>query len=100
MYLRRKSGVRIVSADPDSQRGLTLVEMLIALVLSSIIFISAYQVISNLVQYQVRSRVHQELQIDRLLLKNILTNIIEKSVFEGSFLPFMQINIFCYIIAL
>jgi len=67
----------------DRQIGFTLVEMLVSIVLSSIIFVSAYQVISNLVQYQVRSRAHQEAQIDQLLLRNILSNIIEESIYEN-----------------
>ena len=62
------------------QRGFTLVEMLIALVLSSIIFVSAYQVISNLIHYQVRARVENNGHLDKLLLTNLLSQVIEKSV--------------------
>ena len=62
------------------QRGLTLVEMLIALVLSSIIFMSAYQVISNLVQYQVRARVLNQGNQDSLLIANMVSQIIEKGL--------------------
>ena len=62
------------------QRGFTLVEMLIALVLSSIIFVSAYQVISNLVQYQVRAQVQNEQGLDRLLAINLISQIIEMGV--------------------
>jgi type II secretion system protein J len=67
-------GVRTAAA------GFTLVEVLIALVLSSIIFVSAYQVISNLIQYQVRARAQYDQKLDRLLLKNLFTQIIEKSL--------------------
>jgi prepilin-type N-terminal cleavage/methylation domain-containing protein len=62
------------------QRGFTLVETLIALVLSSIIFVSSYQVISNLIQYQVRARAQNSGDLDKLLLTNLLSQIIEKSV--------------------
>ncbi len=60
--------------------GFTLVEMLIALVLSSIIFFSSYQVISNLIQYQVRAQVKNSEHLDKLLLENLLSQIIEKSI--------------------
>jgi type II secretion system protein J len=78
------------------QRGFTLVEMLIALVLSSIIFVASYQVISNLIQYQVRARVQNSGQLDKLLLTNLLSQIIEKSVSQYDLLyqiqqaPFFQ----------
>lgn len=62
------------------QAGLTLIEMLVALVLSSIIFVSAYQVISNLVQYQVRAAVKYDNHNDRMLLDNLLSQIIEKGI--------------------
>jgi len=64
------------------QYGFTLVEMMIALVLSSIIFVSAYQVISNLIQYQVRARTNNQIISDQYLLKNLLTQIIEKSILQ------------------
>jgi hypothetical protein len=54
--------------------------MLLALVLSSIIFVSAYQVISNLVQYQVRARAQSESQLDSLLAANLLGQVIEKGI--------------------
>jgi len=60
--------------------GFTLVEMLISLVLSSIIFVSAYQVISNLIQYQVRARAQNSEHMDELLLGNLLSQIIEKGI--------------------
>ncbi len=60
--------------------GFTLVEVLIALALSSIIFISSYQVISNLIQYQVRARVKNGEHLDKLLLENLLSQIIEKGI--------------------
>ncbi len=72
-----------MSASPGSQNGLTLVEMLIALVLSSIIFISAYQVISNLVQYQVRARVLSDRQMDNLLMTNMFGQIMEKGIHQS-----------------
>lgn len=62
------------------QRGLTLVEMLIALVLSSIIFGGAYQVISNLVQHQTRARIQNEVRVDSLLLDNLLSQVIELGI--------------------
>ncbi|MCP4874945.1 MAG: prepilin-type N-terminal cleavage/methylation domain-containing protein [Gammaproteobacteria bacterium] len=62
------------------QPGFTLVELLVALVLSSIIFISAYQVISNLIQYQVRAQQQQGGELDRWLMINFLSQIIEKAV--------------------
>ncbi len=62
------------------QSGLTLVEVLIALVLSSIIFVSAYQVISNLIQYQVRAQVKNDAQLESLLATNMLGNIIEMGI--------------------
>lgn len=64
------------------QRAFTLVEMLIAIVLSSIIFVSAYQVISHLIQYQVRARAQHESQMDKLLLTNLLSQVIEKSIHQ------------------
>lgn len=64
------------------QRAFTLVEMLIAIVLSSIIFVSAYQVISHLIQYQVRARIQYENQMDKLLLTNLLSQVIEKSIHQ------------------
>jgi len=64
------------------QRGFTLVEMLIALVLSSIIFVSSYQVISNLIQYQVRARAQNSEHMDKLLLGNLLSQIIEKGIHQ------------------
>ncbi len=73
----------VCTPQPNPQAGLTLVEMLIALVLSSIIFISAYQVISNLVQYQVRARAGDNRQMDYLLLTNIVSQIIEKSLAQN-----------------
>ena len=62
--------------------GFTLVEMLIAIVFSSIIFVSSYQVISNLIQYQVRARVQNDIQLDRLLVGNLISQIIEKSLHQ------------------
>lgn len=64
------------------ESGFTLVEMLIALVLSSIIFVSSYQVISNLIQYQVRARVENGSHFDKLLLGNLLSQITEKSIHQ------------------
>lgn len=66
--------------NPCIQRGLTLVEMLVALVLSSVIFVSAYQIIANLVQYQVRARVHNESNVDALLLESVISQIIEMGI--------------------
>ncbi|MCP4078472.1 MAG: prepilin-type N-terminal cleavage/methylation domain-containing protein [Gammaproteobacteria bacterium] len=64
------------------RQGFTLVEMLVSIVLSSIIFISSYQVISNLIQYQIRSKVHHEIRADKLLLSNLVSQIIEKSLHQ------------------
>lgn len=65
------------------QCGFTLVEMLIALVLSSVIFVSAYQVMSNLIQYQVRAAKIAVQEIDELLLRNLLDEIISKSMHQS-----------------
>lgn len=67
----------------QNEKGFTLVEMLIALMLSSIIFISAYQVMSNLIQYQVRSVKVAEHEVDALLLRNLLDQIIGKSLHQN-----------------
>ena len=64
--------------------GFTLVEMLIALVLSSVIFVSAYQVMSNLIQYQVRAAKKQVMQQDQLLLRNLFSQIVGKSLHQSS----------------
>ena len=74
--------VPLGASEITDQRGFTLVEMLIALVLSSIIFVSSYQVISNLIQYQVRARVQNSGLMDKLLLTNLLGQIIEKSIHQ------------------
>jgi prepilin-type N-terminal cleavage/methylation domain-containing protein len=77
---RNPQAIDISACQMSKQSGLTLVEMLIALVLSSIIFVSAYQVISNLVQYQVRSQAKSEESLDRLLATNMVSQIIEKGI--------------------
>jgi prepilin-type N-terminal cleavage/methylation domain-containing protein len=64
-------------------RGFTLVEMLISLVLSAIIFLSAYEVISNLIQYQIRYGVKSEIQMDRLLLRSMIGQILGKGIYQG-----------------
>lgn len=63
--------------------GFTLVEMLISLVLSAIIFVSAYQVISNLIQYQVRYAEKTDKQLDRLLIKSLIGQILLKGLHQG-----------------
>lgn len=63
--------------------GFTLVEMLISLVLSAIIFVSAYQVISNLIQYQVRYAEKTDKQLDRLLIKSMIGQILLKGLHQG-----------------
>ncbi len=63
------------------RQGFTLVEMLVSIVLSSIIFISSYQVISNLIQYQVRSRVHNEIKLDKSGIET--PSFIDKSAVYG-----------------
>jgi len=75
-----KTRFRLTGIGMTDQGGFTLVEMLIALVLSSIIFFSSYEVISHLIQYQVRARVQDGEQLDTLLLENLLSQIIEKSI--------------------
>ena len=60
--------------------GFTLIELLISLLLCSVIFVSAYQVLSNLVQYQVRSNRFEGSELDQWLLANLLGEIIEMSV--------------------
>ena len=71
--------------NPENSRasGFTLVEMLVALMLSSIIFVSAYQVMSNLIQYQVRAVNIAEQEVDELLLRNLLDEIISKSLHQS-----------------
>ena len=76
-YLRSSKTIKTLQ---KTQKGLTLIEMLISLVLSTIIFASSYQVISNLVQYQVRARVQNDRQLDSLLVANLFTQIIEKGI--------------------
>ena len=66
----------------SSNRGFTLVEMLVSLVLSAIIFVSAYQVISNLIQYQVRYSEKSERQLDRLLVKSLINQILSRGVHQ------------------
>jgi prepilin-type N-terminal cleavage/methylation domain-containing protein len=74
--------IRSIDMCLTDQGGFTLVETLIALVLSSIIFVSSYQVISNLIQYQVRARIQNSSDMDKLLLTNMLSQIIEKSIHQ------------------
>jgi prepilin-type N-terminal cleavage/methylation domain-containing protein len=69
------------------QRGFTLVELLISLVLSSIIFVSAYQVISNLVQYQVRAADRQGDAMALWLLTNLFSQVVEKGAYQQN-LPY------------
>ena len=64
----------------QNNKGFTLVEMLIAIVLASIIFVSAYQIISNLVQYKVRAGSANIVRQDEMLTVNLLSQIIEKSL--------------------
>lgn len=63
-------------------KGFTLVEMLISLVLCGIIFLSAYQVISNLIQYQVRYNDKSEDQQDELILRNMIGQILAKGLHQ------------------
>lgn len=63
-------------------KGFTLVEMLISLVLSAIIFVSAYQVISNLIQYQVRYNEKSDRQLDRLLIKSLISQILSRGLHQ------------------
>ena len=65
------------------QCGFTLVEMLVSLVLSAIIFVSAYQVISNLIQYQVRYADKSDHQLDQLLVKSLLTQIVSRGLHQS-----------------
>lgn len=74
---------RAIYPSRANKRGFTLVEMLISLVLSSIIFVSAYQVISNLIQYQVRYGEKSSRQLDRLLLRNMIGHILEKGLHQS-----------------
>jgi prepilin-type N-terminal cleavage/methylation domain-containing protein len=68
---------------PHQARGFTLVELLIALALSSVIFISAYQVISNLVQYQQRASQANQHELDRFLATNLINQIFSKSLHQN-----------------
>jgi prepilin-type N-terminal cleavage/methylation domain-containing protein len=65
------------------QSGFTLVELLISLVLSSIIFVSAYQVISNLVQYQVRAADRRYDAMASWSLTNLFSQVVEKGVYQA-----------------
>jgi general secretion pathway protein J len=74
------AGIAKRGAGVSRKRGFTLVEMLVSLVLSAIIFVSAYQVISNLIQYQVRYSEKSEGQLDRLLLKSLINQILSRGL--------------------
>jgi prepilin-type N-terminal cleavage/methylation domain-containing protein len=76
------------------QQGFTLVEMLVSLVLSAIIFVSAYQVISNLIQYQVRYNEKSERQMDRLLLRSMIGQILSKGLHQSDLYFKIQKNPF------
>ncbi len=65
------------------ENGFTLVEMLVSLVLSAIIFVSAYQVISNLIQYQVRFTEKSEKQLDSLLVRGLVDQIVSKGLHQN-----------------
>jgi len=73
-------GINLPGNQLTRLQGFTLVEMLIALVLSSIIFVSAYQVISNLVQYQVRAQQQYDEDLDRLLTEILISQVIEMGI--------------------
>jgi|GEM_PF-1106963 len=64
----------------NRNRGFTLVELLVALALSSIIFTSAYQTIGNLVQYQTRAALKDRVQTDRQLLRRLFTRLVEEGL--------------------
>ncbi len=83
MAMSLKKGIGSMAVGTTDQDGFTLVEMLIALVLSSIIFVSSYQVISNLIQYQVRARIQNNGHMDKLLMTNLLSEIIGKSIHQS-----------------
>lgn len=65
------------------EHGFTLVELMIALVLSSVIFVNAYQVISNLVHYRIRADKVNLARQDMLLTTNLLSQIIEKGISQN-----------------
>jgi len=62
------------------QSAFTLVELLVALAISSIIFTSAYQVLSNLVQYQSRQGQQAERERQARLLRRLFAGIVERGV--------------------
>lgn len=66
-----------------TQSGFTLVELLVSLALSSIIFASAYQVISNLIQYQTRAALKAQMERDRMQLDMMFTHIVEKGLLQS-----------------
>ncbi len=66
-----------------SASGFTLVEMLISLMLSAIIFVSAYQVISNLIQYQLRNVEKTDKQMDRLLIRSLVAQVLSKGLHQA-----------------
>ncbi len=81
------SPAKLIRSGVGCQVGFTLIELLIALILSSIIFTSAYQVISNLAKYQVRASTRYLVDQDKRLLAGLVENIIEQGIDQHS-LPF------------
>lgn len=88
----KSAGIPSLTANTGRQEGFTLVEMLIALMLSSVIFVSAYQVMSNLIQYQVRAAKKQVVLQDQLILRNLFQQIIGKSLPQSSLYYRIQKN--------
>ncbi len=64
----------------NRQLAFTLVELLVALALSSIIFASAYRVIGNLVQYQTRSAAQAVREQDTRLLRQLFGQLVEQGI--------------------
>jgi len=77
--------MKILKIKFSTSRGKNLVSLL----LSAVIFVSAYEVIGNLVQYQQRLAVRHRDAGDELLLKNLFTRIIGQAVHVGD-LPWQR----------
>ncbi len=60
--------------------GFTLVEVLVSLVLTAVIFVSAYEVIGTLVQYQKRLEARYRVDGDLRLLENLVEQIVGQAV--------------------
>ena len=65
-----------------TESGFTLIELMVSLALSSIIFASAYQVISNLVHYQSRASLRAQVERDEIQLGRLFGELVEKGLLQ------------------